>query len=130
MSVPHNNPGNLRFIASIKWLGQIGADRGFCVFDGINNGARALAIDLLNAQQIHHLTTIAQIINTYAPTNENDTAAYIAAVSLETGFGRNDMLNLKLKSTLTSLVCAVWHHEQGQRPDLAAVDYGVAAALA
>jgi len=130
MATPRNNPGNLRFSPSIRWKGQIGQQNGYCVFDTLDNGARGLAIDLRNAQALHHLNTVAQIITVYAPPNENDTQAYIIDVCGVTGFKRDDMLVLKNKSTLTALICAVWHHEQGQKPDLAAVDYGVTAALA
>ena len=80
MTVPRNNPGNIRFLFSIKWKGQVGQDGGFCVFDTLQDGARALCIDLLNAQEIHQLESVAEIIPHYAPPNENNTAAYIAAV--------------------------------------------------
>ena len=104
---PRNNPGNLRFSSTIKWLGQTGQQGGFCVFDTLHHGARALAIDLKNAQQIHHLNTVARIITVYAPPNENDTKAYVAAVCKEMGVDRDDTLNLSLGGTLTALVCAV-----------------------
>ena len=126
---PRQNPGNLRFIASILWHGQTGQQGGFVVFDTLNNGARALAIDLLNAQNLHGLDTVRQIVSTYAPPSENDTAAYIAAVSTEMKVDPDDWLDLDLPETLTALVSAVWHHEQGQLPDSAAVSYGVAEAL-
>jgi hypothetical protein len=129
MTVPRNNPGNLRFVMSIHWRGQVGQDGGFCVFDQLFNGARALCIDLKNAQFLHRLNTVEQIIPYYAPPKENDTESYIAAVCVEMGVHRNDVLNLQTKGPLEALAGAVWHHEQGQKPDTNALDYGVSAAL-
>ncbi len=124
-----NNPGNLRNSFSIIWSGQTGQTRGFCDFDTLDNGARALCLDLKNAQLLHGLNTVASIIPHYAPPNENDTQAYISAVCQDMGVNPTDPLNLLTSGPLLSLASAVWHHEQGQRPDMTALDYGVAAAL-
>jgi len=125
-----NNPGNLRNSFSIMWKGQTGQTRGFCDFDTLDDGARALCIDLKNAQVMHDLNTIATIIPHYAPPNENDTEAYITSVCADMGLDRNESLDLTQQWTLASLASAVWHHEQGQTPDNTAIDYGVAAAMA
>ena len=43
-----NNPANIRFNKKNNWLGQIGSDNGFCVFDTLEHGLRALIVLLRN----------------------------------------------------------------------------------
>lgn len=129
MSVPRNNPGNLRYVPSIKWKGQVGQQNGYCVYSTLNYGSRALVIDLRNAERLHHRNTVSKIVTAYAPPNENDTSAYISAVCNDMKVGPDTALDLNDKQTVRSLAAAVWHHEQGQKPDAAALDYGVAAAF-
>ena len=124
-----NNPGNLRATFSILWRGQVGAVNGFCCFDSLENGARAMAIDLMNAQVIHELDTVNQIISRYAPEVENNTTAYINAVCADMGVTQDQPLDLKDRGTLYSLCAAVWHHEQGQQADVPTLMAGVQRAL-
>lgn len=126
--IASNNPFNIKFVFSIHWKGLVGQHEGFCMFDTLNNGARAGCIDLKNAQVLHKLNTVGTIIPHYAPPNENDTKAYIAAVCADMNVTQDEPLNLTQKGPLYSLGAAVWHHEQGQRADTVALTYGVAAA--
>ena len=74
------------------------------------------------------LNSIASIINTYAPSSENDTAAYISAVSSETGLAPNAPLT---PAHIAALVPAIIYHENGQNPyppDLIARGIAMAAA--
>jgi hypothetical protein len=126
MIVPRANPGNLRYSSSIVWQGQVGQQGGFCVFSNIDYGARALVIDLRNAQRLHNRNTIRTIITAYAPPNENDTAAYISAVCSDMKLAADAPLNLYSdRQTMRNLAAAVWHHEQGQAPDQAALDFAI-----
>jgi hypothetical protein len=128
--IGRNNPFDLRFVASIRWVGQTGQTRGFCDFATLNDGARAGCIDLKNAWLIHGLNTVATIIPHYAPPTENDTEAYIVDVCKDMGIARDYPLRLDEQWPLLALSAAVWHHEQGQRALAAPLYYGVAAALA
>ena len=90
--IRNNNPGNLVYFEAIKWEGQIGLEAlspeeleagvkpRFARFDTPFHGLRALALQLLIDQDKHGLKTPRAIISHYAPSNENDTAAYIANV--------------------------------------------------
>ena len=107
------NPGNLEW-TSTPWHGQIGTDGPFVKFDTPANGIRALAIDLRNQQDHHGLNTVREIIMKFAPPSENNTAAYIAAVSSQLGVAPDDILDLHDADTLTKFVKAIIQHEQGR----------------
>lgn len=62
------------------------------------------------------LDTIQDIISTYAPPNENDTAAYIKDVSQRLGVSPTAHLNLQDADTLASLMRGIVNHEQGRNP--------------
>ena len=79
------NPTNLRFYSSITWEGQVGQNEGFCVFDTDLHGIRAGCKNAVNKQKLHGLGTIRQLVSAWAPPSENDTAAYIDAVSRQMG---------------------------------------------
>lgn len=77
--IRNNNPGNIRHGAN--WLGLNpngrNIDSGFCVFTAPVYGIRALAKVLVNYKRIYGLNTVRQIVNRYAPPNENQTTAYM-----------------------------------------------------
>ncbi|WP_157220626.1 hypothetical protein [Flavisphingomonas formosensis] len=91
----NNNPGNLRWDGKSKWQGMTGVDEnGFVKFDTIENGQRALGINISNQQRLHGLNTVADFITKYAPPKDhNDTAAYIATVARALGVGPNDRVD-------------------------------------
>jgi hypothetical protein len=83
-----NNPGNLRF------AGQAGAtnSEGFAAFPTLAQGIQAANRQLdLYAQR--GVNTIGKIVAKWAPPNENDVPAYIAALKKATGKGENDELS-------------------------------------
>lgn len=110
LGLRNNNPGNIR--PGEAWQGMTGTNGGFVVFQDITWGTRALATDLANKITNDGLTTITAIINVYAPPSENDTQAYINAVSADTGIDANAQLGLDT-GTLHSLIRAIMNHENG-----------------
>lgn len=76
-----NNPANIRYNKKNNWLGQIGSDNGFCVFDTVEHGLRALVILLRNYINVYKLHSVSEIISRYAPACENDTRNYISYVN-------------------------------------------------
>lgn len=110
----NHNPGNLRYVASIPWNGQQGDDgTGYAVFDTDEHGVRALAHQL-QTYAGRGITSVAQIISTFAPSNENDTAAYVADVAGRVGVAADQPLDVY--GTLVPLVAAIIHHENGVQP--------------
>ncbi len=113
----NNNPGNLRR-SKDKWQGldERQPDKGYFTFKSPAYGIRALARTLIAYQDDHGLRSVFRIINRWAPANENDTMAYVKAVSAETGFSPDQKLDLHSYADLKPLVAAIIRHENGQQP--------------
>lgn len=126
----NNNPGNIRYVPTQQWLGQIGHDGAFVKFDTMENGTRALARLLKNYYTKHNAKSIAAIINRWAPPTENNTESYIEAVSLKVGYPSNtDMDAATFADKLPRLVSAIARHENGYNVvPLALAQRGVALA--
>lgn len=107
----NNNPGNLR-PGLLPWVGQTGSNGGFCKFKDLSFGLRALAVDLSNKITSDGLDTITDIISKYAPPSENNTLAYINAVSDSTGWDADETINFN-SGNLANLMQAVIEHENG-----------------
>lgn len=110
----NNNPGNIRHSKSI-WLGQseIQPDVSFVTFDTMAYGCRALGVTLLHYQSIYGLHTVREIINRWAPPNENNTNEYIRNVCIEMSVAPDVGLDLKYHNgfDLIELVSAIVNHE-------------------
>ena len=119
ISVRNSNPGNLR-ADGIAWrglwqAGDIRADQDpdYCAFTAPVFGFRALAIDLRTKWSKDGLRSLRSIITKYSPPEENNTAAYITAVSLMTGIAPDATLDLDNEAQLSSLARAITIHESG-----------------
>jgi len=115
--VRNNNPGNLRR-TDTAWQGLADqqTDPDFFMFKSPIYGIRAMARVLIAYQVKHGLRTIRQIIGRWAPPNENDTAAYVEAVSADMGFPADKALDMHAYADLRPLVEAIIKHENGQQP--------------
>lgn len=128
--IRNNNPGNIRK-SSIAWQGKTGNDGTFETFDTPANGIRALARNLLSYQRVYHLNTIAQLINKWAPSNENDTGGYVAFVANQTGIPATSYVNLEDAATLAGITAAIILQENGSNPyDVALITGAVNSAIA
>lgn len=111
-----HNPGNLED-SGIAWLGMVGRDdQGYCIFDTALHGLRACALDIHTKWKKDHLDTIAKIITVYAPPKDNDTPAYIAAISAAMTVKPDDPIDLSQVNPLAQFVRAVVLHENGTVP--------------
>lgn len=112
----NNNPGNI-VRTKDAWKGMSAdqsADNRFVVFDAPVWGLRALA-RILRGYIAGGNTSIAQIISKWAPTNENNTQAYINAVSASMGISPFADVGLDDYS-MSKLMAAIVQHENGQQP--------------
>jgi hypothetical protein len=90
----NNNPGNIR-PGSDMWVGQVGVSDNNIVFDSVENGLRALAIDLSNKQRLHNYDTLYKIFSVYAPWSDgNDPSSYANTVGNKIGIGANDIFKI------------------------------------
>lgn len=77
----NNNPCNIRYSASNKWVGQCGQDKNlnkdFCLFENCRYGFRAFFILCYNYYKIYNIRTIKDFVNKFAPATENNCNAYV-----------------------------------------------------
>ena len=113
--VRNNNPGNIRRSPLNKWRGRVppeqNPDPDFERFVSPEYGIRALAIVLINYQGRYGCDTIEAIIERWAPRVENNTAAYVRAVSRAMRVPPTARLDLRDYETLRNLVEAIIAHE-------------------
>lgn len=125
--IRNRNPGNIRRSRD-RWKGLAPeqTDPAFFVFEAPLWGIRAMAVILRNYQLKYGLRTVGQIIRRWAPASENDTAAYVAAVSRALRVRPADRLDLGARATLRNLIAAVIRHENGMQPyDLETIDTAI-----
>lgn len=128
--VRNNNPGNIDYNKANKWKGQLppipAIEARFARFDTPENGIRALTKLLLTYQNKHGLKTVKAIINRWAPSVENDTAAYVRAVERSTGTAPGAEVDLRDPVVMKGFVRAIIHHENaGYEYPQAILDEGV-----
>lgn len=116
--IRNNNPGNIRWGENWQGLAKDGKkkDPSFCVFTEPKWGIRALCKVLLTYYRRHDLDTVRGIINRYAPTNENDTSAYMKHVAELLGVGVDDKINVLDVNVMFLLIIAIIRHENGKCP--------------
>lgn len=111
----NNNPGNIEFNPANEWQGQkgIGPDGRFAQFETPEDGVRAMHVLLTNYGK-RGVDTVQEILSTYAPKSENDTAAYISKVSKELGVAPDQHIDLTDMDTSMKLVSSLIKHETGK----------------
>jgi hypothetical protein len=112
-----NNPGNVRK-SNTRWQGKTaGKDTDFETFDSPEHGIRALTRILLTYYRMHELRTVKEIIERWAPPNENNTGAYIASVARYCGVSPAQVIDLESDEIiLRRMVTAIIRHENGCMP--------------
>lgn len=120
-SVRNNNPLNIERNERNKWVGKKTTnltewqrkESRFEIFESMAYGFRAAAVLIQNYQDKKQVRTIHDLIHTWAPDEENDTVAYIEAISRRTGFLPNEILDLHSYHTLRPIIEAMAAHETG-----------------
>lgn len=114
--IRNNNPGNLEKGENWKGLAKQQLDTRFCTFSSIEYGCRALIKLLLTYINKYNCKNIEYIISKYAPSNENNTEAYINDVANYTGLSRKEDIPTD-KATIIKLAKAIARHENGAITD-------------
>lgn len=109
-----NNPANIRFVKSNKWLGLVGFKNGFCEFDTFEHGLRALVLLLRKYIEDYKLKDVSSIINRFAPPSENDTPGYVrfvVSVLVDHGLNPNEIeLNSRYVFVISKAICMMETH--------------------
>lgn len=99
----NNNPLNLRPFRNL-YRGQVGTDRdGHAIFDTVQNGIRAAALNLVTQYRRDGQKTLRSFISEFAPSFENQTEKYINFVATQTGLNPNQPFELNATNTLKIL---------------------------
>ncbi len=109
--IRNNNPLNIRI--GNNWIGEVEhpTDPSFEQFKKLEYGCRAGFIILRNYIVRHKCNTVRKIIARWAPSNENNTKAYIDTVCQRTGFSPDEKLDytapmmMKLFSAMAWVEC-------------------------
>ncbi len=108
--IRNNNPGNLRAAPN-----AVGNDGSFPIFSNANDGLAAMSRQLQLYGNRGNNTPYG-IIHTYAPSSENNTQAYINAVTNDTGYGAHENLDLSNPAVLKRMMASMIRHENGSQP--------------
>ena len=112
-SVRSNNPGNIES-NSTAWVGKTGDDGRFVTFATPAHGVRAMGKTLETYQNKHGLTTVNDMINRWAPPNENNTTNYANFVAQRMGVDPNQSIDLSENPELAEkMVTAMIRMEGG-----------------
>lgn len=115
----NNNPGNIR-INNDLFQGEIrpSRDKSFKQFDTMAYGYRAVFKVLLNYYKNYKLDTIRKMIGRWAPENENDTEAYVKAVSDYAGIPADDPIDITDREQMIRIVAGMSKVENGRVADM------------
>jgi|TARA_B110000902_G_scaffold117302_1_gene137593 hypothetical protein len=107
------NPGNMRNTAD-AWQGKVGSNGGFVTFSRPEYGTRAMSKQLYKYNE-RGKGSVREIIETWAPPNENVTEAYVQKVANDMGVSADaDLGDLKSQPGVTKqLMKSMTEHEGG-----------------
>jgi plasmid stabilization system protein ParE len=131
--IRNHNPGNIRR-SGIRWKNMAAqqSDPDFVQFTAPVHGIRAMAKILLTYHR-RGFRSLEQIIQRWAPSSENDTAAYVAAIARAVERPSDkpySCVELLEQDALERLIAAMIRHENGVQPyDAALIARAVTLAL-
>ncbi|MBQ4587883.1 MAG: structural protein P5 [Bacteroidaceae bacterium] len=119
------NPGNIR-VTKDKWQGlrSVQTDKEFFQFTEMKWGYRALIRTLQNYRKRHGCMTIADFIHRWAPSQENNTTAYIRSVCSQLGVPSVYVPDVDDRDTMCALAAAISKHENGVDANMKEVQDG------
>ena len=111
----NNNPGNIR-ISKTLYSGEVpvknNTDGAFKQFNAYSDGVRAMIALIDFHYRVNATDTITKLVSKWAPSNENNTTAYIQNVAKHTGFDPDKKLPANYL-TMKKLVDAIIIQENG-----------------
>ena len=122
--IRNNNPLNIR-VGNV-WLGEVKnpTDPHFEQFNSMEYGLRAGFVLLRRYIRHYKRLTIEDIISSWAPSNENNTKAYIDTVVKVSGIPSNRILHYSDKETMCKLVDAMCFVENGKHVSMEKITKG------
>lgn len=120
----NNNPGNIRRNSDVFQGEKTSSDREFKQFKSMAYGYRAIFKILSNYYRNYKLDTIRKMISRWAPENENNTDAYIKAVSDYAGIPADDSINVNDREQMIRIVAGMSKVENGREADMSDVIAG------
>lgn len=122
--IRNNNPLNIR-VGNV-WLGEVKypTDPHFEQFNSMEYGLRAGFVLLRRYIRHYKRQTIEDIISSWAPSNENNTKAYIDTVVKVSGIPSNRILHYSDKETMCKLVDAMCFVENGAHVSMEKISKG------
>lgn len=120
--IRNNNPLNIRIGNKWKGLKTPNTDGAFDQFISVYWGYRAAFVILRNYITKHKCDTVAKIIARWAPSNENNTAAYTKTVCIKTGFKADQIIKPEYHD-LSKLVYAMAWVESMATPSAATLHF-------
>lgn len=115
--IRNNNPGNIvRNNVSWKGLRKNQTDKRFFQFCSVYYGLRALMKLLHTYYYKYHLHTINGIISRYAPSNENNTNAYIDFVMKRCSVVVDPFVDLSFPFVSRFVLMAICEFESSYKP--------------
>jgi hypothetical protein len=113
--IRNNNPGNIRHGQPWQGLASTQTDSSFDQFVSAQYGIRAI-MKIMMTYHNEGLDTIEKIINKWAPTNENNTSAYVAAVATAVNISPTAAVDIHDTTLMADIIGAIIMHENGQQP--------------
>lgn len=120
--IRNNNPLNIRI--GNTWLGEVPnpTDSEFEQFVNVKYGLRAAFCILRRYIRRYHRNTITKIVNSWAPSSENDCASYIKVVAHHSGIDPDALIDYADIVTMCKLVQAMAFVECGRELDIKTIE--------
>lgn len=122
--IRNNNPLNIRI--GNRWQGEVKkpTDRAFEQFISMEWGIRAAFIIIKRYIRRYGHNTIARIVATWAPANENNTRAYVRSVANRTRLDPDLPVRYEDKDVMCSIASAMIEVECGQSVSMEIIQKG------
>mgnify|MGYP000745777313 CR=1 FL=1 len=113
LGLRNNNPFNLEF-RNIGWIGEVGTDGRFSVFDTAENGIRAGMINIHTKMNRDGANTVRKLLTLLSPAFENPLEAIIQFTASKLNVAPDQPIQFGIR--IIQLSQAIIQFENGQQP--------------